>query len=402
MILDIDVFKEQKEFIKQEKDTREYLNKLKEDGKDYSNIINKMYNQTYNVKEVVHRSKSILDTIPAVREYKSFVFDLLKRSFSNLTNDEIETALDYSIIKRMKNGNAVIDNNYKNKKINSTVLDICNYIISREPIITASGVMFKKHGTVPNPLAEIVKEFLDARQIYKDEMFKYPKGSEEYEKYNLLQLLAKIDANGLYGAMGNTSCILYNLYVASSITAQGRACISTAGLFFESFLANNVKFTDLDEIVTFIHNVCDLETRYYNDNMILDFNISIEQCFYKLIMTCDITKFIPTQKECLIVWELLNNVTQEDLNRLYYKNNLYEFMENRSMLNAYIYMMQKLETPFINPNEPNEEIKIELDEFCKLLKEYVYYPHMYIDKKDKYANMIRSICVLTDTDSYVA
>ena len=33
------------------------------------------------------------------------------------------------------------------------------------------------------------------------------------------------------------------------------ACISAAGLQFEMFLANNVKFMYFDEIITFIHNV---------------------------------------------------------------------------------------------------------------------------------------------------
>ena len=80
--------------------------------------------------------------------------------------------------------------------VSTTLLQLADYINSREPIVTSFGTMFSKHGTVPNPLAIVVQQFLDARSIHKKQMFKYPKGSEMFEKYNLLQSLDKIDVNG--------------------------------------------------------------------------------------------------------------------------------------------------------------------------------------------------------------
>lgn len=161
------------------------------------------------------------------------------------------------------------------------------------------------------------------------------------------------------------------------------------------FLANNVKFGSLDEVITFINNII-TEDRKYNDRDILDINISVEDCFYKVMMTCGFN-YVPSKEDLEIVWDILYVLPQEDINRIYYKNNLYEFMSNSCMERAVIYMLTKLESPYLDPNEAPDAIKVELLEFQDMLMEYVYYHHQILDRLDKYDNCYRSICIITDT-----
>ena len=143
-------------------------------------------------------SKNINPTeMKIVLKYKEVVTDMLRHSFPDLTIEEINDAVDHSIIKRCKNYDVTVDNNYKEAKLNTTALELAEYIISREPIITASRVMFKKAVETENPLGKMDQSFLDTRGMYKDEMLKYPKGSEMFNSYNLLQLLSKIDCNAI-------------------------------------------------------------------------------------------------------------------------------------------------------------------------------------------------------------
>ena len=132
----------------------------------------------------------------ALQGYYKVLHDIIQVSFPHLSLKTIDECIRYSINKRYKEERCIIDNNYTHKKANMSLLDLTNYLIEREPIITAWGVLFRKKNEVPNPLMNMITGFMVNRGILKDKMFDFPKGSEEFEKYNLLQLLEKLNANG--------------------------------------------------------------------------------------------------------------------------------------------------------------------------------------------------------------
>jgi hypothetical protein len=112
-------------------------------------------------------------------------------------------------------------------------------------------------------------------------------------------------------------------------------------------------------------------------------------------------RWVPNNDELEIIWRVVNNLGQEDLNRVYYKNNLYNFCENSKVRELIISMIKDLKTPYYEPAKCPKEIKESLEYFTALLKEYVYYPWMYADRIEKAENMIKNICVISDTDSTI-
>lgn len=139
----------------------------------------------------------VLTESPTIKQYKNKMCHFTKMLYPSMDERDIDAALNYSIQKRYHETPVQVDNSYTHKVTDSTLLAISDYITQREPIVTAFGTMFKKHAEVPNPMAVVVQSFLDNRSKHKKMMFKYPRGSEQFEKYNLLQSLDKIDTNGL-------------------------------------------------------------------------------------------------------------------------------------------------------------------------------------------------------------
>lgn len=344
----------------------------------------------------------ILTESPTISAYKQVMSDCVKLFMPYINKEDLDPVLDYSIQTRFKDAKCKVVNSYTNKTANMTLLQVADYIRDREPIVTAFGTMFKRHGVVPNPLATVVQGFLDQRKKDKDMMFKFPKGSEDYEKYNLLQSLDKIDANGIYGVLGMYTSLVYNINVATTITSTGRSLVSSMTMFFESFLANNVKFGSLNEVLVFINNVKnERPNRKYNDYAILDDpNVSVVNCFVKVVMSCGY-RWIPDENELEIIWQAIQNLSQEDINRVYYKNNLYEFMSNSSMKRAIECIMVNLNEPYMNPNKPPKNVVPMLDELTELFREYVYYRYMVMDRIDRCDNMIKSVTLVSDTDSTI-
>ena len=333
--------------------------------------------------------------------YKKTMREYMHLYDPRMPSDEINKLLEYSIQKRFYNAPASIDNSYTNKSYQTTLLAVADYIASREPIVTAFGTMFKKHADSVNPMAVVIQSFLDKRSAHKAEMFKYPKGSEMFEKYNLLQSLDKIDTNGLYGTIGQYSSLIYNNNVATSVTTAGRSMTASMTLHFEMFLADNVKFGSLNEVLAFINNVVkENNIRRFNDADIIDEPVKINDCFAKIILDCGY-RWIPTEDEMEIIYTTIANLGQEDLNRVYYKNNLYEFVSNTKVLNLVLGMIKNLDAPVLNSLDIPDVIKDDMALFTDLLMEYVYYRYLYIDRIDRCDNMIKSITMISDTDSTI-
>ncbi len=337
-----------------------------------------------------------------IQLYKQEMKDTVTYFFPEYDMSDFDDALNYSIQKRYKDEEVVIHNNYKKKDVyDMTILKLCDYIQKRKPIVTSYGTMFMRHGETPNPLGEVIQMFLDERAMYKKEMFKYPKGSEEFEKYNLLQLLAKIDCNSIYGLLGAPTSLVFNINVAPSITRMGQSLVSSAAMMFEMILANNVKFGSLDHVLSYIKNICSEEpNRMFKDKEILYNDVSAEQLFGLLAYNCGF-KWYPSKKELNIIWKVVHNLSQTNINRVYYKCNLYEFMENSCAKNMVIDLLKMLDKPYLNPLEPPEEIKVGLDAFTDVMMEFVYYKYMVPDRIDRMKHMVKSVTLISDTDSTI-
>lgn len=335
--------------------------------------------------------------------YKAMALRMAKLSYPQASLQELSQAIDYSINKRIRDTNIQVTNSYKKKVVNTTLKQVSDYVLTKRPITTAYGAMFKRHDKDKNtPFYDLLETFINNRTKFKNKMFEYPKGSDEFQKYNLLQLLAKLDCNATYGVIAQYSSMLYNIDIAGSITFQGRAYISAAITFFEQFLADNVQWSNLNEIIGFIDQVIYEDKPYkFKDEDVLDRDISLEEVYLKIMKNCGFNGWYPSIKEMNIVWDILTRVSQEDLNRLYYRNNLYEFCNNKSITKAIVYILEKLDMPFFDPNKPPASIKDELKCLVELIADYVYHQHLCFNRVDRVRMMKRKISIITDTDSTI-
>ncbi len=338
---------------------------------------------------------------PTLTEYKNKMREVLSLYYPTYSLSFLDSVIEEEINKKFKDTEAELQNSYTGKTQKMTLLAISDYIDEKTPTCTAMGTLFKQHDAERNLMFETMQSFLDLRGIHKKEMFKYPKGTKEFDKYNLMQLLDKIDANGSYGCIGQYSSLIYNVYVASSITSQGRAYISSASLFFEAFIADNVKFGSLNEVLEFInHIVNEKPDRRFSDKGILDHDIDPVDCLIKVYWECGYM-WQPTEEEIDVMWQVIRNLPQEDINRVYYKNNLLEFADNEVVFNIITSILKKLKNPLLNSLDIPEEIQEDIKLLGDIIIEYVYYKHMFIDRTDRCGNMMKSVIGVSDTDSAI-
>lgn len=340
-----------------------------------------------------------------LREYRNIMFNYMKNIFSDISKEDILSIINDRISETFVNPNVSLYNSYKDKTANSTLLDFGNFVEKNEPILTSSGVIFQNHSkNIESVLPSRFKHYISERDKLKGIMFQFKEGTYEYELYDILQLLAKIDGNALYGMIGLSCSLLFNNDIASSITLTGRGLISIAGVQIEMFLNNNVKFDNINDILN-LFNEIDNHSKVKNSTFFESNNIKIDidKCFNRIMETCqnNISGWLPSDNDKHFVYNHLSTLTQDKLNILYYKNNLFEFLEIPSVKQIICDIYTTLDSPYINPYKPPEEIKPQLDYLYSLIYDFVYYKNIINNSILKYSNMTRSVNIITDTDSCI-
>jgi len=317
------------------------------------------------------------------KKYSQSMFSKLKKLYPNADDDTIIKVITDSINQNFIDTKCELNNNYTGDVTPTSLSSIINWWQKEKPITTESGVFFNRHSKKENHDAEFVSLILNLRAEAKAEMFKYPKGSEEFVFYNRLQRIYKIFINAYYGVSGQRQSAFFNIYVAQSITAKGQSIISTALTTFERFLSNNVKFKSADEFMVFVLRV--LKEDYTCEGVVSkdvtkeDFKTYIKGCFF------DVKTFNGFENQ---IDELIDTLSQDELNKLYYKNNLFEFCRNKK-ISSLLNKIFTLTDEYIVPDKPPEDIVKYLDKLWEYLSIYVVYNYVDAEKISRLKNDIR-------------
>lgn len=311
--------------------------------------------------------------------------------YPEVDKKEIKSFLIEQVETNIKNPKGQLHNNYVNKSMDIDLLTLIDWFHTTKPIAAGFGLFFKNQNEVLNPNAVMLSGSLDMRAEIKKFLKIYDEDTYEYAEAERGQKNEKVVANSFYGASGAKTSNFFNLYTATSVTATGQSLISTTETAFESFLTNNTLFIDLNDCMCFLKNIISEKCTIDDDFLP---NISVE-----LLMTRLKKTFFEYKEEYhYTLFLYLMNLSQKQLNRIYFKNNLYEFSKLMKMKNKLYKIINKVDS-FRDPNKVPDIIKDDIKDLWDYYKEFVFYNYPAFNRIQRLKNDKRKTVVVVDTDS---
>lgn len=327
-----------------------------------------------------------------IQDWKDHQTKVLKRVYPELEKDDIKKFLDKKIKKNLINVPASLHNNHSHRKINITLLEVVEWIRNVKPISAGFGVFYRNQDQQINPNAVMLQKFMSLRKEYKKELHHLKPGSFEYATADRKQLTEKINANSFYGCSGAPSSRFFNIFTAASVTLTGQSLISTAAMAFEAFLGNNVGFYDLDNCFEYVENIRKEKYKEVEDNFLPHVTASqvyqhLKGMFYEYDESYDFALF-----------RYVLELSPKDLQKVYFKNNLYAFSKLDYIKELTIDTIQNVDD-FKDPNDVPESISSKLDYLWSLYRQYVFYNYSPIGRIDRLRTRERKSVIVVDTDS---
>ena len=358
-------------------------------------------------------------TYIAIQMWKDEMKRLITDKYGpNLSKKKIDQYLDRKIMEFGKNPRALLINNYINREVLTNLLEIIDYIESQNLIIGGEGCLFIQHPENEEEvhiLIKFIRWVQKERGKFKKQRSNFPKGTLEWIAKDLAQNNKKLKINGLYGCLGCGSFILFNKFLAESITNGGRQVICSAAMTFENFLGVDVKYNFDSEVYTFIHRIKDEITKKYPDGIDCSpFYIAEDRKSAKYKVRQKLIERCAFPAEIDFIESLdgvLNNCTMDELTVIYYKNNFMEFNKHpiiKAKLRHIMSNIQQLRSPeleyLINPKDEkviplDEHIFDEINQLEKFYETFVMYTEPMFDRVRKTMFTDRDKVLYTDTDS---
>ena len=326
-----------------------------------------------------------------IKDWMDTVRSSVKLVYPDIPDKELDEFLYKVLDNNIKVPIATLDNNYVKTTKEVDVLTLMQWVKDNKFIIAGNGTIFKNHDQEYNPSIHFLIDLKKSRDSIKSAMKKLDPKTYEYAMKDMGQLNEKLLMNSDYGAGGSNITYFYNLYCAVSTTATGQSMISTAMCCFEDFFSDNVKFIDFDDCSRYITNII---KEPFNGDLSLVEDKKAHEVFERLK-----DKFIDYKDNYNHpLFSMLLNLDQDNLNRIYYKNNLYGFARLPKVKKLLFKIIDETEL-FLDPNKPPKENKESLELLWSWIEEWVVYNYFAFNRIGRLTCDPRDTVCTIDTDS---
>lgn len=345
-----------------------------------------------------------------IEDWKKSQYDKLRIMFPNKDKRLLIKVIEDDVEKNFQDRKSRIHNDYMDDmELDQPLSMIYKFAKEKKPILAGNGTLFYNQDKKASPIADLIDDRINTRKFYKDkmkevmrEMEKTEEGTPEYNQlqedyayYDMMQMEAKVRINSIYGSFGAPSFQLYNRYTAASTTGTAQSLISVTGISFEAFIGDHVKFKTVGECIVFMSNIVyeEYELPPLTIKQITDPNVVYDRMvnnFEDGVFNEDVYGDV--------LMEYICNLDSHNLTKIYYKNNIYKFVDN-DCIKAVIRNIFDKADDFNNPNKPADSYKADIELLWSYCKEYVFYNHAYNERINRLKNDKRKSVKLIDTDS---
>lgn len=352
--------------------------------------------------------------------WKKQVKDVLLLTYKGkMSEDKIDKYLD-SLIKEKEKDFPIMRmrNLYTRKNFAIHFDTLLNTIKDEQLCIGANGTLTYSYKRVETPIPDILIKMKRERKEFKQKALDMEEkinkieengGIPSYEDklqlkyFDNTQTKIKEDMNSFFGIQAVRSSFVYNPDTVGMITGQARQLISEMMWSIERFLGSNIPFDSVSEAFVYINSMI----KESHESSVYDSYISYiptkEDINHRIL---ELLQLIPNYKltfdeYSLSLFHLVDNLSERERIYLYYKDNLFEFLNKNPKVFLFIDTLITSNTDFMNPAEIPNEFILPLETLHNILDEFVISHISTPNRVLKYMNKSRRSVLLSDTDSII-